>query len=110
VITALARLEPAEIVVATELTPPGKAATLVAGGVTVYLPLAGLIDLEAERRRLQAELENIDRQIQRIEAALSNDAFTSKAPAHVVERERSRLAELQERRHQLVERSAELAE
>ncbi len=110
VITALARLEPAEIVVATELTPPGKAATLVAGGVTVYLPLAGLIDLEAERRRLQAELENIDRQIQRIEASLSNDAFTSKAPAHVVERERSRLAELQERRHQLVERSAELAE
>ncbi len=110
VIAALARLEPTEIAVAAELTPPGKAATLVAGGVTVYLPLAGLIDLEAERRRIQTELENIDRQVQRIEASLSNEAFISKAPAHVVERERSRLAELQERRHQLIERSAELAE
>lgn len=110
IMAALARLEPNETVVAAELAPPGKAATIVEGGITVYLPLAGLIDLEAERKRIQGELEHVDRQIQRVESALSNDGFLSKAPAHVVERERSRLAELQEHRNQLVERLAELTE
>jgi valyl-tRNA synthetase len=108
VIATLARLERGAVVVAPELPAPGKAATLAQGGVTVYLPLADLVDLEAERRRIQGEIENVDKQVQRIEGMLQNPGFVDKAPAAVVERERTRLAELQERRGQLGDRLQDL--
>ena len=77
--------------------------------MTVYLPMAGLVDLAAERKRTQEEIDNVDRLGQRIEGMLANPGFVGKAPAEVVERERARLAELQERRSRLTERLAELA-
>jgi valyl-tRNA synthetase len=108
VMAFLARLEAAEVEIAAELPAPGKAATLAAGGVTVYLPLAGLVDFAAERKRIGGEIDNIDRQVGRIEGMLNNPGFTSKAPAEVIERERSKLLELQGKRAQLAERLAEL--
>jgi valyl-tRNA synthetase len=104
----LARLEMAETQVAAELPAPGKVATLAASGVNVYLPLAGLVDLGAERKRIQGEIDNVERLVQRIEGMLNNPGFTGKAPAEVIERERARLAELQGKRGQLVERLADL--
>ena len=89
VIAALARLERGAVVVAPDVPAPGKAATLAQGGVTVYLPLADLIDLEAERKRIQGEIDNVDKQVQRIEGMLQNPGFVDKAPAAVVERERA---------------------
>ncbi|HQY93497.1 hypothetical protein, partial [Caldilinea sp.] len=68
-----------------------------------------LVDLAAERKRIQGEIDNVDKQAQRIEGMLGNSGFTRKAPVEVVERERSRLAELHARRSQLEERLAELA-
>jgi valyl-tRNA synthetase len=104
----LARLDAGETEVAADLPAPGKAATLAAAGVTVYLPLAGLVDFAAERKRIQGEIDNIDRQVGRIEGMLNNPGFTGKAPAEVVDRERTKLAELQGKRGQLAERLAEL--
>ncbi|MBW7885063.1 MAG: class I tRNA ligase family protein, partial [Caldilineaceae bacterium] len=109
VMSMLARLDPDTVQVAPELAAPGKVATLTAGGVTVYLPLAGLIDLGAERKRIQGELDNVAKQVARIEGLLENPGFVNKAPADVVERERSKLVELQERQGQLNLRLAELA-
>ena len=108
VLVMLARLEAEAVVIEPELAAPGKAATLAASGVTVYLPLAGLVDLAAERKRIQGEIDNVDKQVQRIDGLLGNPGFMDKAPANVVERERAKLVELQERRAQLVERMAEL--
>ena len=108
VMVMLARLEQEAVVIEPELAAPGKAATLAASGVTVYLPLAGLVDLAAERKRIQGEIDNVDKQVQRIDGLLGNPGFMDKAPANVVERERAKLVELQERRAQLVERMAEL--
>jgi valyl-tRNA synthetase len=108
VMAFLARLEASETQIAGELAAPGKAATLAAGGVTVYLPLAGLVDFGAERKRIQGEIDNIDRQVSRIEGMLNNPGFTGKAPAEVIDRERAKLAELQGKRAQLAERLAEL--
>ena len=110
VITMLARLEPAAVRVAAELAAPGKAATLAVAGMTIYLPLADLIDLAAERKRIQAEIDNVDKQVQRIEGTLANEGFVGKAPAAIVDRERAKLVELRERRGQLMERMAELTE
>ncbi|GIK71072.1 MAG: valine--tRNA ligase [Chloroflexota bacterium] len=108
-IAMLARLDGEAVEVAADLNAPQKAATLAAGGMTVFLPLANLIDLEAERKRIQSEIDNVDKQVQRIEGMLGNPGFTSKAPAQVIERERTRLGELQERHAQLMQRMAELA-
>ena len=104
----LARLELAETQVAADLPAPDKAATLAAAGVRVYLPLAGLVDFAAERKRIGGEIDNIDRQVSRIEGMLNNPGFTGKAPAEVIERERAKLAELQAKRAQLAERLDDL--
>jgi valyl-tRNA synthetase len=76
-------------------------ALVAAEGVEIYLPLAGLVDLEQEIARLQKALADTDREIRRAEAMLANESFTSKAPAHVVQQQRDRLAEHRERRGRL---------
>ena len=96
VLVQLARLDPDALTVAEHVEVPDLAATVVEGGITVHLPLAGMIDLEAERQRLQKELENIRKQIARSEGLLANANFVEKAPEHVVNREREKLAKLRE--------------
>ncbi len=104
----LARLDPAQVTLAESLPAPEKAVTLTAGGVTVYLPLAGLVDLAAERKRLEKELAKLEQQIRRSQELLSREGFVQKAPAQVVQRERDKLAELQARHRQIQERLAAL--
>ena len=58
----------------------------------LLLPLAGMIDLEAEQARLRKELEQVDADVARRDARLSNAGFVDKAPASVVQRERDGLA------------------
>jgi valyl-tRNA synthetase len=89
-------------------TPPDDAATIVAADVTLYLPLSGMVDLDAERQRLEQELEDIDRQIQRIEGLMANDNFVQKAKPEVVQRERDRLEDLVASRVAVTERLAAL--
>jgi valyl-tRNA synthetase len=68
---------------------------LVVGPVEIHLPLAGMVDVDAERARLSRELSDTEAQIKRLEQLLAGD-FASKAPSLVVARERERLAALQE--------------
>jgi valyl-tRNA synthetase len=77
-------------------TPPRAAATVVIGSVEVSLPLAGLIDLAAERARLARELEAADADVARREARLGSEQFVARAPAAVVQRERDGLAAARE--------------
>ncbi len=107
-LAALARVSADDTMIATELPAPDKAVTLAVAGVTVFLPLAGLIDFGAERARLGKEIDNVDKQMQRINGLLGNAGFTAKAPADLIERERAKLADLTERRSQLSERLAAL--
>ena len=100
-IAALARLQPG-MHIAPDLAAPDKAVTLAVGGVTVYLPLADLVDLAAERARLSKEIQALENLIQRGESLLANPGFTGKAPSDVVERERAKLVELNEKRGQLI--------
>ena len=75
----------------------GESVTLVVQRVSITISMAGVVDLAAERRRLQAELDDASTHGQRLAARLGDEQFTSKAPAEVVERERQRLEELQQR-------------
>jgi len=83
---------------------PADAASVVVGEVTAYLPLAGLVDQQAERERLTKELEKLEQQIGRSLGMLGNEQFISRAKPEVVERERAKLAELQAAGAQIKER------
>jgi len=75
----------------------------VIGSTEVYLPMAGMVDADAERERLTNELRALDKQIAKLEALLGSD-FANKAPAAVVEKERGKLAEAKESRSKLAAR------
>ena len=64
----------------------------------LFLPLEGLIDVEAEKARLKKELEKIEAEIAKVEQKLANPNFTQKVPAHVLEEHQQRLAEWQAKR------------
>lgn len=98
---SLARLDPERLVIEPMLSAPERAATVVVGGTTTYLPLAGMVDLEAERERLRKALAALEGDIARSERLLGSDGFRAKAPAEVVAREEARLAGLKEQRTKL---------
>ncbi|RLC90319.1 MAG: valine--tRNA ligase [Chloroflexi bacterium] len=108
VLIQLARLDPEALTIVAEAEPLSQAASVVAGELVAYLPLAGLVDLVAERARLQKLLANLDDRIAVSEGRLAGP-FTEKAPAAVVERERARLAEMQAEAAQLREQLARSA-
>jgi len=72
--------------------PPRGAAQIVLGEATAALPLAGVIDMEAERARLNREREKCVAEIRKIDAKLANASFVAKAPPEVVEENRERRA------------------
>ncbi|HEX7568593.1 MAG TPA: valine--tRNA ligase [Anaerolineaceae bacterium] len=95
-LAALAFLDPAAFTLAETLPDkPHGSVGLVVSGVEIYLPLAGLVDAESERTRLQKELDEVKGQIERLEKLLVSD-FARRAPAPVVNKERQKLASFQE--------------
>ncbi len=97
----LARVERLEVV--PKLDSEGAAAQAVAGSVALEVPLAGLIDLEAEQIRLNREMEKVRREISSLEGKLSNRKFVERAPKEVVEENRQRLSDYQTKEARLVE-------
>jgi valyl-tRNA synthetase len=71
------------------------AARAVAAGLTIEVPLADLIDAEAEKTRLNKELDRVRMEITALERQLSNTSFVERAPKNVVEEKRQRLADYQ---------------
>jgi len=68
-----------------------KALVLVLKEAEVVLPWAGMVDVAAEKRRLEGEISTIEQEIDRLEQRLKDAAFMSKAPAAVVEKEKGKL-------------------
>ena len=87
---------------------PEHALSGVAVGVEIYLPLAGLIDVDKETARLNKELEKLRKGIASTEGKLSNEKFLSKAPADVVAAEREKLSAAREKISALEARISQL--
>ncbi len=75
-------------------TVPQDVATGVSGDITLFVPLAGLIDQAAERARLSKELDRLHAELARYTAKLANADFRARAPAAVVAKDTARVAEL----------------
>ncbi|HEX7368829.1 MAG TPA: valine--tRNA ligase, partial [Rhodanobacteraceae bacterium] len=88
--------------------PEPAAAAAVVGNLRVLIPLAGLIDLRAERARLDKEIARIAGEIKKCEGKLGNASFVDHAPAAVVEQERARLADWTSQRDALREQATKL--
>ena len=70
----------------------------VVGGITLVMPLAGVVDLSQEKARLTKEISKLDDEIGKIEKKLSNSGFVAKAPAAVVEENRAKVRVAEEAR------------
>jgi valyl-tRNA synthetase len=93
--SAIRRLARVETITHADAAPKG-AAQIVVGEATACLPLGSLIDLGAERARLEKAIEKAKVESARIQAKLSNEKFVANAKPEVVEAERERFSELEQ--------------
>ena len=96
-ITRLAQLSSLEVHARADYTVPRQAAMNADPVVDVVIPLEGVIDLDAERERIQKDLAAAQKQYAGFEKKLGNEKYVNKAPADVVEETRTRARECQER-------------
>lgn len=103
----LAAAEPISVV-AADAERPQNAVTGVAGAVTVYLPLKGLIDVAKETARLKKEYDKLTAEYEKLDKKLQNERFLQKAPPEVVANEREKLAAYGDKRQALEARMNQL--
>jgi len=86
-----------------------ESATALVGEMKVLIPMAGLIDKDAEQARLNKELERKRNELERTEKKLANTSFVDKAPAAVVEKEKTKLEDIRTTIRQLEEQLEKIA-
>ena len=89
-------------------TKPPHCATTVVGTIELFLSLEGLVDIESECARLEKQKADVERQIERVEAALHNDAFRANAPAEIVQQRQDRAEELRAQLTTIIQNLADL--
>ena len=105
-VALLAKME--EVTVTAGGDDPSPAGVGVVGNVEIFLPMAGLVDLERERARLAKELSRIEGWLKGCRAKLANEKFTANAPEQVIRQQRDLLAENEATAATLQERLAAL--
>ena len=99
---ALKRLARLSEITFADAPPKGSVQLLVRGEVAA-LPLAGVVDLSAERARLEKEIAKCDADIQRVDKKLENKDFVARAPEEILELEKERRREAEERKAKILE-------
>ena len=105
-IQSLAKVESIDWLAAGEAAPAS--ATQLVGELEIRVPLAGLIDTDAEVARLDKEIAKLDKEVARISGKLGNSGFVDKAPAEVVAKEQQKLADAEAARNRLQAQQQEL--
>lgn len=100
-ITKLAKIE--ELKYGKDMEKPEQSGFRVAGNSEVYMILTGLLNAEVEIKKIQEQIEKVQKDLDRVNAKLSDERFTSKAPAHILERERRIQKEHQDKMDKLTE-------
>ena len=98
-----------KVTVVERLDQPLKnAMSIILNDIEVYIPMEGLIDIEEERKRLEAEVTRLEGEVVRGEKMLSNPGFVNKAPEAKVNEEKAKLANYKEMLETAKERLASL--
>jgi valyl-tRNA synthetase len=92
---SLAKVE--HFVCGTDVKKPPMSASAVLSGAEIFVPLAGLIDLEIEKARLQKDLNNLRDQLEKLGRKLANADFLANAPEDIVSKERAKKEDYEER-------------
>lgn len=100
-ITKLAKIE--ELKYGKDMTKPEQSGFRVARNSEVYMILTGLLNAEVEIKKIQEQIEKVQKDLDKVNAKLSDERFTSKAPAHILERERRIQKEYQDKMDKLTE-------
>ena len=103
---SLAKLDAIDVLAKDEKGPAS--ATGLVGEMEVLIPMAGLIDKDAELARLSKALEKAEQELKRVAGKLSNEKFVSNAPAAVIEKERAKQAEFEQTVEKLKQQYAEI--
>ncbi len=106
----LARVGRVESITVLGADEPPASATALLGDMRLLVPMKGMIDVDAERARLQKQQEKLKVELQRAHGKLGNEKFVNNAPADVVAKERQRAAEVEKTIAQLAEQIAKLDE
>ena len=96
-----ALLYASEVALVKSFESSGPTGTAVGSLGTAYVPLEGVIDIDAERQRLQKQVDELEKHLQSSQKKLQNEQFVTKAPEEVVQRERDRVIELREKLERL---------
>ena len=107
-VKTLAAVEPLNVSLTTPEKPENAMAAVVSG-VEIYMPLKGLIDVDKETARLNKELLTLDKELARVSGKLSNEGFVAKAPPDVIEKEKAKQQEFEEKVKAINERLSYLA-
>ncbi len=83
-------------------------ATALVGQMELLIPMAGLIDKDAELARLNKQMDNLSKEIGRLAGKLNNESFVSRAPEAVVAKEKEKLADAEQQREQLTAQIAKI--
>jgi valyl-tRNA synthetase len=86
-----------DLILGSDIAKPDHSAVDVEQGVEIFMPLEGIVDIEEEKKRLNRELVKIQGDAEKSRRKLDNPQFTSKAAPAVVEKERAKLGEFDER-------------
>lgn len=105
-ISSLARLDSIRLIEPGEKIPASS--TALSGTLEILVPVAGLIDIEAEVNRLQKEIDKLIGEKKRLSGKLSNERFVANAPAEIVEKEKEKLEAAEKALVKLEEQKKEL--
>lgn len=85
-----------EVIAGAETQKPGMAGSIVVDGQELFIPMAGLIDVEAEKARLQKEIDRLEGILRATWGKLNNPGFVAKAPESVIVAEKEKAASIEE--------------
>jgi len=86
-----------ELHIGGDIKKPGLSASAVISGAEIFIPLEGLINIEAEKKRLEKELNNLKTQLEKVSKKLANADFLKNAPPDVIDKDKARKTDIEER-------------